>query len=122
MIGYVTLGTDNLKAAAAFYDALLGSMGAKRFMENERLVIWATAPGAPMLGLITPFDGRPASVGNGTMVALAGGSRKGVDSLYARALALGATDEGAPGERIPGFYAGYFRDPEGNKLNVFHMG
>lgn len=122
MIGYVTLGSDDLSRAGAFYDALLAEFGAKRFMENERLVIWGSGPGAPMLGVIRPNDGQPASVGNGVMVALAAGSREAVDKLYAKALSLGASDEGAPGERMPGFYAGYFRDPDGHKLNFFHMG
>lgn len=122
MIGYVTLGSDDLERASAFYDALLGEMGAKRFMENERLVAWSSGPGAPMLSVIRPNDGQPASVGNGVMVALAPGSRDAVDRLHAKALALGATDEGAPGERMPGFYGGYFRDLDGHKLNFFHMG
>lgn len=122
MIGYVTLGSDNLARAGAFYDALLAEFGAKRFMENERLVIWGSGPGAPMLGVIRPHDGQPATAGNGVMVALAAGSREAVDKLYAKALSLGASDEGAPGERMPGFYAGYFRDLDGHKLNFFHMG
>lgn len=122
MIGYVTLGSDDLARAGTFYDALLAEFGAKRFMEDERLVIWGSGPGAPMLGVIRPNDGGPASVGNGVMVALAAGSREAVDKLHAKALSLGATDEGAPGERIPGFYGGYFRDLDGHKLNFFHMG
>jgi predicted lactoylglutathione lyase len=122
MIGYVTLGSDDLARAGAFYDALLAEFGAKRFMENERLVMWGSGPGAPMLGVIRPHDGKAASVGNGVMVALAAGSREAVDKLHAKALSLGATDEGAPGERMTGFYAGYFRDLDGHKLNFFHMG
>ncbi|WP_043769357.1 VOC family protein [Algiphilus aromaticivorans] len=122
MIGYVTLGSDDLARASAFYDALLAEFGAKRFMESDRLVIWGSGPGAPMLGVIRPNDGQPASVGNGVMVALAAGSREAVDKLHAKALSLGATDEGAPGERMSGFYGGYFRDLDGHKLNFFHMG
>lgn len=122
MIGYVTLGSNDLQRAGAFYDALLGELGAQRFMNDERIIVWATGPGAPMLSVIRPNDGNAATVGNGVMVALAPGSREKVDALYAKALSLGATDEGAPGERMSGFYAGYFRDLDGHKLNFFHMG
>ena len=122
MIGYVTLGTNDLARASAYYDALLGELGAKRSLELERLVAWSTGAGSPMLGVIKPFDGKPASVGNGTMVGLFVDSHAKVDAMYAKALQLGGTDEGAPGERMPGFYAAYFRDLDGNKLNFFHMG
>jgi predicted lactoylglutathione lyase len=122
MIGYVTLGTNDIQRAAAFYDQLLAEVGATRFMETETFIAWSTAPDAPALSVIKPFDGKPATVGNGVMVALAVDSRAKVDALHARALALGASDEGAPGERGPGFYAGYFRDLDGNKLNAFFMG
>ena len=122
MIGYVTLGTNDLGRATGFYDPLFAAMGGKRVWENERGVAWGTSMQAPSVGVITPFDGRPATVGNGTMVALAVGSREEVDRLYALAIELGATDEGKPGERFAGFYAAYFRDRDGNKLNFFHMG
>ena len=122
MIGYATLGTNDLAKAAKFYDALLATIGAKRFMENDRFIAWAVSPTAPALGLIKPFDGKAATVGNGVMVALVVDSRDKVDALYKKALELGASDEGPPGTRFEGFYAGYFRDPEGNKLNAFHMG
>lgn len=122
MIGYVTLGSNDLPRATAFYDALLGELGAKRVMEGPRFVAWGNSPKAPSLGVITPYDGQPATPGNGTMVALALGSPAEVDRLYAKALALGGSDEGAPGERFKGFYAGYFRDPDGNKLNAFIIG
>lgn len=122
MIGYVTLGTNDLKRAGAFYDALLAELGAKRAMEMERFIAWSTGPGMPMLGVITPYDGKPASVGNGVMVALMAASKEQVDAVYRKALDLGGRDEGAPGPRAPGFYAGYFRDLDGNKLNVFCLG
>jgi predicted lactoylglutathione lyase len=121
MIGYVTLGTHDIPRAAAFYDALLAELGAKRIMEGERFIAWGTSMSAPSLGVITPFDGQPACVGNGTMVALALPSPAKVDALYARAIELGAADEGKPGPRGTGFYAGYFRDLDGNKLNAFCM-
>lgn len=122
MIGYVTLGTRDLKRAAAFYDALLGEIGAKRFMEFERFIAWSASPTGAGLAVNLPYDGQPATVGNGVMVALAVSSPAEVDRLYAKAIELGATDEGPPGERFPGFYAAYFRDPDGNKLNLFRMG
>jgi catechol 2,3-dioxygenase-like lactoylglutathione lyase family enzyme len=122
MIGYITLGTNDLARASAYYDALLGDMGATRTLELDRLVAWGPESGSPMLGVIMPFDGNPASVGNGTMVGLNADSNAKVDEMYAKALELGGTDEGVPGERMPGFYAGYFRDLDGNKLNFFCMG
>ena len=122
MIGYVTLGTNDLVRATAFYDQLFAAMGGKRVWESERGVAWGTSMQAPSVGVMTPFDGRPATVGNGTMVALVVGRREDVDSLYALAIELGATDEGKPGERLAGFHAAYFRDLDGNKLNFFHMG
>lgn len=120
MIGYVTLGTNDMEKAAAFYDALLGELGAGRLMEAETFIAWGTGPGSPAVSVIKPQDGNAATVGNGVMVALAVGSIEKVDQIHAKALELGAADEGAPGERGPGFYAAYFRDPDGNKLNAFH--
>jgi predicted lactoylglutathione lyase len=122
MIGYVTLGTNDLARAAKFYDALLAEIGAKRAMEMETFIAWATAPGTPMVSVIKPFDGKAATVGNGVMVAINVDSKAKVDALHKKALALGGKDEGAPGARGAGFYAGYFRDLDGNKLNAFYLG
>ena len=119
MIGYVTLGTNDLEKAVAFYDELLKPLGAARFMEEEQFVAWTTGPESPGLSVTRPWDGEPATVGNGTMVALLADAPSTVDAVHAKALALGGADEGAPGERGAGFYAGYFRDLDGNKLNVF---
>jgi catechol 2,3-dioxygenase-like lactoylglutathione lyase family enzyme len=121
MIGYVTLGTNDLPRAAAFYDALLSVIGAKRIMENDKFIAWGTAHDKPGLALTKPFDGKPATVGNGTMVAFGVSGPEIVNALHAKALALGGQDEGAPGQRFEGFYAAYFRDPDGNKLNA-HVG
>jgi catechol 2,3-dioxygenase-like lactoylglutathione lyase family enzyme len=122
MIGYVTLGSNDRQKAGAFYDELLGILGAKRAMvDGDRLILWSNGQG-PMLGVIKPYDGNAATVGNGTMVALAVGSRENVDKIHAKALALGGKDEGAVGLRGGNFYAGYFRDLDGNKLVAFHMG
>ena len=119
-IGYVMVGTNDLARAAAFYDALLGDLGAKRFNESDRGISWTFGAGTTSLALVSPFDRQPATVGNGAMVALGLGNRQEVETAYKRAIELGATDEGKPGPRgDAGFYAGYFRDPDGNKLNVF---
>jgi predicted lactoylglutathione lyase len=121
MIGYVTLGTNDLTKAGEFYDALLAPIGAARHMQNERFVMWSTSPTSPALSVIKPFDGKAATVGNGTMAAIALDSPAKVDAVHAQAMALGAKDEGAPGPRGGAFYAAYFRDLDGNKLNVFCM-
>jgi predicted lactoylglutathione lyase len=119
MIGYVTLGTNDLQQGAKFYDALLAEIGANRFMEEDTFIAWAITPDKPGLAISKPFNGEPATVGNGVMIALDAESPQQVDALYAKAIELGATDEGAPGQRGEGFYAGYFRDLDGNKLNFF---
>jgi len=122
MLGYVTLGTNDLARAAKFYDAITAELGVGRMMENEQFIAWGGHGGAG-IGLTKPFDGKAATVGNGVMAALRAKEDKAqVDRLYHLAMSLGATDEGAPGERFPGFYAAYFRDPDGNKLNAFVMG
>ena len=126
MIGYVTLGTNDLAKATAYYDALFATIGAGRFMEEENyFVAWAPAPDAPSVAVSVPFNKEPATVGNGTMVALFLDSPEKVDAFHARALELGGTNEGDPGfrpaENTSGFYAGYFRDLDGNKLNAFCM-
>lgn len=121
MIGYVTLGTNDFERSARFYDELLAEIDAKRFMEDETFIAWAVTPGEPSLAIIKPFDGNSATIGNGVMVALAVKTPKEVDALYAKAIELGAKDEGPSGPRGTGFYAGYFRDLDGNKLNFFCM-
>ena len=122
MLSYVSVGTNNLQADAAFFDAVLGRMGYKRVMEPPRGVIWGEQMGKPCFGLLTPFDGQPATVGNGTMVALNAKSREEVDAVWKHVIELGGVDEGAPGERFPGFYTAYFRTPSGHKMNVVKLG
>ena len=122
MIGYVTLGTNNFERAAQFYDNLLAIIGAKRVMESPEFIAWGNSPTQARLSIIKPYDGQPATVGNGVMVALIVESKEKVDALYNKAIELGGKDEGAAGPRgDSGFYAGYFRDLDGNKLNVFCM-
>lgn len=122
MVGYVTLGTNDLAHATRFYDSLLESLGAKRLMELETFILWGTSLDRACLAITKPFDEKAATVGNGVMVALHVPSKDAVDALYKKALELGAQDEGAPGERLEGFYAAYFRDLDGNKLNAFFLG
>ncbi|MDX1380042.1 MAG: VOC family protein [Xanthomonadales bacterium] len=120
MIGYVTFGTNDLDRAVAFYDELLAVLGAKRVLEDpDHFVAFSTAPDKPALSVTKPFDGKAATHGNGTMVALMVDSKDLVHEVYDKAIALGAQDEGGPGPRIDNFYAAYFRDLDGNKLNVF---
>ena len=126
MIGYVILGTNDLPRASAFYDTLLAEMGVTRQMEfGDRGYAWAANMEQPMLCIMTPYDEQAATVGNGVMVGIAANSRDEVDRVHNKAMELGATDEGAPGLRAEGgegFYAGYFRDLDGNKLDVWTYG
>ena len=122
MIGYVTVGTNDLARAAKFYDALAAEMGVPRMMEFDNFIAWGTPGGPAGVAATKPFDGQPATVGNGVMVALEAKDKVQVHRLYDIALAHGGTCEGPPGPRGDTFYAGYFRDPDGNKLNAFVMG
>lgn len=121
MIGYVTLGTNDLEKAGKFYDSLLAEIGAQRVMNTDRLVFWGKSPKGPFLAVGAPFAGE-ASSGNGTMISLPVASQDKVKALYNKALELGAKDEGEPGYRTDNFFGAYFRDPDGNKLCVFFMG
>jgi catechol 2,3-dioxygenase-like lactoylglutathione lyase family enzyme len=122
MIGYVTLGTNDLPRAAAFYDALLAELGARRLMDYGRGYSYGESMDQPTLGIVIPYDTRPATAGNGVMVALEVDSPAKVDRVYRKALELGGSDEGPAGPRGENFYAGYFRDLDGNKLSVFCAG
>lgn len=129
MIGYVTLGTDDLDSARAYYDALLATIGARRLMqlddeESGGFTLYGTSMAAPAIVLIRPFDKQPAHPGNGNMIALVVNARDKVDAFHAKAIALGGSDEGAPGYRGDpslGYYFAYFRDPDGHKLAVFNI-
>ncbi len=123
MIGYVTLGTNDLEKAVSFYDQLFATIGAGRFLETEQFVAWSTGMDQAGLSVTKPFNGQAATAGNGTMVAIMLDSNDKVDAFYQKAMELGGSCEGKPGlrEEMDGFYAGYFRDLDGNKLNAFHM-
>jgi catechol 2,3-dioxygenase-like lactoylglutathione lyase family enzyme len=123
MVGYVTLGTNDVARAARFYDELLSLLGAKRLMQFGDFILWGTSLEAGgCLAITPPHDKNRATVGNGVMVALSATSKAQVDAIYKKALELGGSDEGPAGPRGDGFYAGYFRDLDGNKLNAFFMG
>jgi len=122
MIGYVTIGTADLKKSGEFFDQLFTPLGAKRVLDLPHGTFWGTGLDKPFLGVMKPSNGEPAHPGNGNMVAIAAKDRAQVDSFYAHAKSLGCTCEGEPGERMPGFYAGYFRTPEGHKMNIYKMG
>lgn len=121
MIGYIMLGTNDLDKAKAFYDALFSAIGINRLPGSEDFPAWGTSwDSPPALSIVKPFDANPATGGNGTMVAIRVESNDLVDIAYNKAIELGAQCEGPAGPRgTRGFYAGYFRDLDGNKLN-FH--
>jgi catechol 2,3-dioxygenase-like lactoylglutathione lyase family enzyme len=122
VIGYTTLGVNDLERARTFYDAALAPLGGRRTLTYQRSQYYGSPERGAMLGITLPFDGQDASVGNGVMVALSAGSAAVVDQVHAAALAAGATCEGPPGQRMDNFYGAYFRDPDGNKLCAFFMG
>ena len=122
MIGYITLGTNDIERAGKFYDELFEVIGVGRGMQADSFIAWSPSPTVPAVSVIQPHDGNAATVGNGTMVALTFDSKEKVDAIHAKALELGGKDEGAVGPRgDSGFYAGYFRDLDGNKLAAFCM-
>lgn len=122
MIGYVTVGTNDIARAAKFYDAIAAELDTPRMMEFDSFIAWGRPGGGAGIAATKPHDGKAASVGNGVMVAFEAKDQDQVKRLYDIALAHGGTDEGPPGPRGDGFFAGYFRDPDGNKLNAFVMG
>ena len=124
MIGYITIGTNDLDRSGKFYDDLFSEIGAARVMTDDRMLGWGSAPGETMFSVIKPYDGDPATVGNGVMVAFNVETPDNVKAVYRKALALGATDEGHPHDRgsSMGFYGGYFRDLDGNKLVAYCLG
>ena len=127
MIGYVTIGSNDLEKSRTFYDALMPVIGAGRIMEfGDNFTMYGTGLNRPGLAICKPYDGNSAQAGNGNMASIACDSRAKVDEFYAKAIALGGTDEGPPGVRGEegpnAFYGAYFRDPDGNKLAAFRIG
>lgn len=123
MIGYVTIGVSDMTRAKAFYADLLADLDARILMDMDRIAFIGKSMGAPMLAVCTPYDQQPNHPGNGNMVAINPGSKALVDKLYHKAIDLGATCDGEPGQRIPDrFYGAYIRDQDGNKVAFFHFG
>lgn len=123
MIGYVTLGVSDMEKAKAFYTALLSDLGASLLLDMKRIAFIGKDMASPMIAVCIPYNGEANHPGNGNMVALQPGSKEAVDTLYRKALELGATCDGEPGQRIPDqFYGAYVKDPDGNKLAFFHFG
>jgi catechol 2,3-dioxygenase-like lactoylglutathione lyase family enzyme len=117
MLAYAMLGTNDKPKALAFYDAVLAEIGYKRIIDFGRSQAYGDGKGV-MLAVGTPSDDAAASVGNGTMIAISGQTTEAIDAAHAKAIALGAKDEGAPGARNPKFYGAYFRDLDGNKICI----
>jgi catechol 2,3-dioxygenase-like lactoylglutathione lyase family enzyme len=127
MIGYVTIGSNDLDRARGFYDSLMPVLGAGRIMEfGDNFTMYGTGMGKPGIAVCRPYDGNSATAGNGNMASIACDSRARVDALHAKAMELGGSDEGAPGVRgeecNEAFYGAYFRDLDGNKLCAFRIG
>lgn len=122
MIAYVTIGVSNMDRAKSFYLEVLQDLGVTVVMDIGRLAALGSPEGGTLLAVCTPYDGAAPDPGNGNMVAISPGSRELVDKLHAKALQLGGVDEGAPGQRMDGFYGGYMRDPDGNKVCFCHFG
>lgn len=120
MLGYATIGVTDMARAEQFYTDLLAEIGAKQTMGMDRIKFFGNGAGA-MLAICIPYNEETQNCGNGNMIAIDGGDRATVDKLYSKALSLGATDEGEPGERMPVFYGAYVRDPDGNKLCFYEM-
>ena len=120
MIGYVTIGVSDMEKACVFYDALFAELGAKQLFGQDRIKFYSAGRDQPMVAICTPYDEQPAHEGNGNMLAIPV-KRADIERVYNKALELGASDEGAPGERLPVFYGAYVRDPDGNKICFYEM-
>lgn len=121
MISHFNLGTNDLDRAEAFYNELLQCFDAKQVFKSDRSIFYSLGDNSAKLAINIPFNGEPASVGNGNMVALSAPSKEAVAALHTKALELGGSNEGAPGDRMGGVvYAAYFRDLDGNKFGIFY--
>ena len=123
MIGYTTIGVSDMERAKKFYSELFAEQGAKVVIDSGRIAFIGTKRGEPMLAICEPYDKEAPTPGNGVMIAFPASSKEEADVLYNKAISLGATDDGAPGQRIPDqFYGAYVRDLDGNKLCFFVFG
>jgi catechol 2,3-dioxygenase-like lactoylglutathione lyase family enzyme len=121
MIGYATIGTNDLARSKAFFEPIAAILGHSQMFETDRVCTWGTPGKGAMFGVIKPLDEKPATGGNGTMIGLSAETEEQVHQVYDHALANGGSDEGPPGPRGEAFYGAYFRDPDGNKLVVYLM-
>ncbi|MGC1504691.1 MAG: VOC family protein [Sulfitobacter sp.] len=123
MIGYTTIGVSDMERAKTFYSELFAKQGAKIVIDMGRIAFIGTKRGEPMLAVCEPYNKEAPTPGNGNMIAFTASSKEEIDALYARAIELGATDDGAPGQRITDrFYGAYVHDPDGNKICFFVFG
>ncbi|MEP4485353.1 MAG: VOC family protein [Halioglobus sp.] len=123
MIGYVTLGVADMDRAKTFYTELLSDLGATMQADMGRIAMIGKSMNEPMIAVCVPYDESDPQPGNGNMLAINPGSKEAVDALYEKAIALGATCDGEPGQRIPDvFYGAYIRDLDGNKIAFFQFG
>ena len=120
MLGYATIGVTDMAAAEAYYGALLGEIGAGQLFGQDRIKFYGNGQGG-MIAICIPYNEEDLAPGNGNMLAIDAGDRATVDKLYAKAMELGSTDDGEPGERLPVFYGAYVRDPDGNKICFYNM-
>ncbi len=118
-LGYATVGSNRLKEAKGFYDALFTSEGIAPLFDHPSGGRIYGKDGALVFGVLGPFNKSPATAGNGTMISFRFDTRREAAAFHAKALALGATDEGAPGVRGGPYFMAYFRDMDGNKLCAF---
>lgn len=123
MLSYATIGVNDLASASTFYTELLATVNAKPLLKMDRIIFFGQSMAKPMLAICIPFNKEPATPGNGTMVAISPGSKSAVDAMYEKAISLGASCDGAPGQRIPNtFYGAYVKDADGNKIAFTHFG
>ena len=125
MTSYATIGSNRLEDARSFYDEILPLVGLAPAFDHPSGGRIYTSPDNRWFGVLGPYDGSPATVGNGSMVGFTADSREKVRQFHARVLALGGTCEGEPGMRGPeemGMYFAYVRDLDGNKLCVYRIG
>ena len=123
MIGYATLGVSDMERAKEFYMALLSDKGARLLFDGGRIAFIGESMDKPMVAVCIPYDEQAQHPGNGNMLAITASSKEDVDVLYRKALELGASCDGEPGQRIPdAFYGAYVRDTDGNKLAFYVFG
>ncbi|MEH6454427.1 MAG: VOC family protein [Psychromonas sp.] len=123
MISYTTIGVKDLEKSEAFYNELLAPLGAKTLVKMERIIFIGKSMQEPMIAICIPYNEEVQNSGNGNMIAIAPGSKEKCEEMYHKAIAMGATCDGEPGQRVPDvFYGAYFRDLDGNKIAFNHFG